>query len=76
MKKHWLKQIYHNHGDNHEKEVKTSIKKEKGFDLFHAKKPRLDIPDTSIKSIIENNDLLALPCSLSYNLKAELKTES
>lgn len=44
-------------------------------DLFHAKKPRLDIPDISIKSIIENSDLLALPCSLSYNLKAELKTE-
>lgn len=44
-------------------------------DLFHAKKSRLDIPDISIKSIIENSDLLALPCSLSYNLKAELKTE-
>lgn len=44
-------------------------------DLFHAKKPRLDIPDISIKSIIKNSDLLELPCSLSYNLKAELKTE-
>ncbi|CAI6358413.1 unnamed protein product [Macrosiphum euphorbiae] len=51
-------------------------KKEKRIcDLLHAKKPRLDIPDISIKSIIENSDLLALPCSLSYNLKAELKTE-
>jgi len=34
MKKYWLKQIYHNHGDNHQKEVKTSIKKEKGFVIY------------------------------------------
>lgn len=44
-------------------------------DLFHAKKPKLDIPNISIKSIIQNSNFLELPCSLSYNIKSELKTE-
>lgn len=46
-------------------------------DLFHTKKPRLipDIQLINIKSIIENSNLLELPCSLSFNLKAELKSE-
>ncbi|KAF0709979.1 zinc finger MYM-type protein 1-like, partial [Aphis craccivora] len=44
-------------------------------ELFHPKKPRLDVAPVDKNYFIENSNLLSLSCPLSYNLKIETQTQ-
>jgi len=76
LKKELQKLMSYSNGDDLQSIVKTFIKKAKKYQIFFPQKQLINnVPIPSHNDFIQNHNILSLPCSLSYNLCSEQRSE-